>query len=358
MGAFLITVDTEGDDLWSRPRHITTRNAAFVGRFQRLCEDFGFRPTWLVNDEMARSMDFVAFGWEVLERGTGEIGMHLHAWNSPPRVTLTRDDLHHQPFLTDYPDEVMEAKIEHLTRLLRERFGPAVVSHRGGRWALDARYAQMLERHGYLVDCTVTPGVDWSTTAGAPGGRGGPDYRHFPSQPYRMDVQRIDRVGDSRLLEVPMSVMPSRLHRRWPWAYALPGLRRWAWHHRPPQQWLYPDGRNLPVLREVVDEARRQGASHLEMVLHSSELMPGGRHTLPDGAAIERLYGDLRTLFEAVAASFRGMTLSEFREGWWREHVLRPDRRALPRATDRRRKVLDFIPRDRRVGVTVCPTTG
>jgi hypothetical protein len=274
--------------------------------------------------------------------------MHLHAWNSPPLVPLTRDDLHHQPFLTDYPDDVMEAKIDHLTRLLRARFGPGVVTHRGGRWAMDARYARMLAQRGYRVDCSVTPGVDWSSTPGAPGGPGGPDYRGFPAQAYRMDLDRIERAADSPLLEVPMSVMPSRLHRRLPWAYAVPGLRRLAWRHRPPQQWLYPNGRNLGVLQDIVRRARQEGAAHLEMVLHSSELMPRGAPWLPDDAAIERLYADLETLFSEIAAAFRGMTLSEFRDRWWRTHGVPHDRRARGRAEDRRQRTLDFIPRDRR----------
>jgi hypothetical protein len=358
VSAFLITIDTEGDDLWSRPRHITTRNAAFVSRFQRLCEEFGFKPTWLVNHEMARSAEFVAFGWDVLERGTGEIGMHLHAWNSPPKVALTRDDMHHQPFLTDYPDDVMEAKVDHLTRLLRARFGPGVISHRGGRWAMDARYARLLVRYGYRVDCSVTPGVDWSTTPGAPAGRGGPDYREFPQRPYRVDLDHIERAGDSPLLEVPMSVMPSALCRRLPWAYSLPGVRRFAWRHRPPQQWLYPDGRNLRDLCEVMREAHRRRACHLEMVLHSSELMPAGAPSLPDEASIERLYADLRAFFTLVAPSWGGMTLSEFRDRWWREHVERRDRRQQVRGAERRQRILAFIPRDRRATTGPVPSVG
>ena len=39
----LVTIDTEGDDLWSRPREVTTHNACHAARFQRLCEEFGFR---------------------------------------------------------------------------------------------------------------------------------------------------------------------------------------------------------------------------------------------------------------------------------------------------------------------------
>ena len=50
--AFLITIDTEGDNLWANPREITTQNARFLPRFQALCERFLLKPTWLTNWEM------------------------------------------------------------------------------------------------------------------------------------------------------------------------------------------------------------------------------------------------------------------------------------------------------------------
>ena len=82
--AFLISIDTEGDDLWSVPAEVTTENARYLPRFQSLCERHGLKPTWLTNYEMAESPVFGEFGRDVLRRGAGEIGMHLHAWDSPP----------------------------------------------------------------------------------------------------------------------------------------------------------------------------------------------------------------------------------------------------------------------------------
>src|SRR6185436_10438612 len=108
---FIITIDTEGDDLWSRPREITTRNAAWLPRFQALCERYHCKPVYLVNYEMAMSQGFVEFGRHVLACGTAEIGMHLHAWNSPPLTPLTADDFRYQTYLIEYPDRVMKQKI-------------------------------------------------------------------------------------------------------------------------------------------------------------------------------------------------------------------------------------------------------
>jgi len=40
--------------------------------------------------------------------------MHLHAWNSPPEKPLTRNDSFYQPYLVEYDNEVMLAKIKEL----------------------------------------------------------------------------------------------------------------------------------------------------------------------------------------------------------------------------------------------------
>jgi len=315
--ALLVTIDTEGDNLWQQPEQVSTRNSAFLPRFQRLCEDYGLRPTWLVNHEMACDRTFLRFGRELLRRGTAEIGMHLHAWDSPPLKPLTRADHRHQPYLVDYPDELMAAKIAFLSELLRDRFEGDIVSHRAGRWAMDARYARLLRQSGFRVDCSVTPGVDWSTSAGAPQGRGGSDYRRFPLQPYWMNTDAIDQPGPSGLLEVPVSIRPSALQAHAPWTYRLRGFRRLAWRVAPPLHWMYPDSRNRSSLRLLMRRAIRERWPCVQLVLHSSDLMPGGSPWVSDAQALERLYGDLRLTLREAMLHLEGMTLNEFRLSLW-----------------------------------------
>jgi hypothetical protein len=297
--AFLVTVDAEGDDMWRR-RGATTENARFAPRFQALCERYGLRPTWLTDYEMCECPEFVAFGRDLLERGTGEIGMHLHAWNSPPFVDI---DLRGQTYLTEYPEGVMRAKVAAMTRLIEQRFGRRPMSHRAGRWALDRRYAQVLVEQGYLVDCSVTPYVSWARVLGDPAGRGGTDYSSFPAHAYFVDLARIDRAGDSPLLEVPVSIRPEQTRpRRW--------LRR-----RPTAViWLRPDGRNRESMLAIVERAIAEGWPCLEFMLHSSELMPGGSPTFASRADVEGLYEDLDALFARAAEVSRGATLVEFYE--------------------------------------------
>ena len=321
---FIITIDTEGDDLWSRPREITTRNAAYLPRFQSLCERHGFRPVYLVNYEMAMSDAFVEFGRDVQARVAGEIGMHLHAWNSPPLVPLTADDFRFQPYLTEYPDPVMKAKIRVLTELLEDRFGRPMVSHRAGRFGFDGRYASMLADAGYRVDCSVTPGVDWGGSLGDPRGSGGPDYRGFPERPYFIDPADISAPAAGGLLEVPMSVRSSRLYRCAQWAYRIPLLRSAANRLSRGLRWLAPAENGLDDMRTAARQVRNDGSDCLEFMLHSSELMPGGSPSFRNAADIDRLYESLEVLFAELATWCRGMTLQEFAAQYSNRAATRP----------------------------------
>jgi len=309
--AFLITIDTEGDSMWSRPRDIDTRNAEYLPRFQELCERFDFRPTWLTNYEMAISDTFCEFGRDIIRRGTGEIGMHLHAWNSPPITPLTEDDLHHQPYLIEYPAQVIGAKVGYMTRLLQDTFGVSIESHRAGRWSLNGTYARILVEHGYKVDCSVTPTVSWATAKGNPAGNGGTDYSQYPAAAYFLDLDDLARPGNSPLLEVPMSILPLgcigwiRARNR---LSCLPGLARL----KKRGSWLRPTPGNLQELLAVVDVVRRRKVSHLEFMLHSSEFMPGANLNFTSKSSIDALFDDLELLFETISRSFGGWTLGGY----------------------------------------------
>jgi len=310
--AFLVTIDTEGDDLWSRPREITTRNALYLPRFQALCERYRLKPVYLANYEMAMSDAFVEFARDVTARGSAEIGMHLHAWNSPPLEPLTSDDFRFQPYLVEYPDRVMREKIHVVTHLLEQRVGCKMLSHRAGRLAFDGRYAAMLLDEGYRVDCSVTPGVDWRRTPGDPEGRGGTDYTRFPDRPYYLDPADIAAPARSGLLEVPVTVRAGWLYRLAPCGYRVPLLRGVLNRLAPGLSWLAPAENGLEAMLRAARGARAAGAAHLEFTLHSSELMPGGSPSFRSAARIEWLYEKLEELFSELASWTVGMTLAEF----------------------------------------------
>jgi hypothetical protein len=315
--SFLITIDTEGDDIWSRRSSVETRNASFLPRFQSLCENFGLKPTYLVNYEMANDRGFVEMGRDLIARGAGEIGMHLHAWNSPPIHPTTSDDSWYQPFLIEYPEDAIRKKIEFQTRFLEDVFGVKMLSHRSGRWALNAFYADVLRDLGYRVDCSVTPHVDWRRTKGDPDGAGGTDYRGFPEQHYWMSKRNIALPGTSSLLEVPMTIIsrsPALLARATRACENISDLPDKARRHIWPLDWLRPTGSNLTSMLRILDVAVSQNRPYVEFMIHSSELMPGGSPYFPSIESVEKLYRDLNELFSQAVKHCCGSTLTEFHD--------------------------------------------
>ena len=122
--AFLITIDTEGDNAWSRPAQITTENVAFLSRFQRLCEEYCLKPTYLTTWEIADSRRFVEMALDVQRRGTGEIGMHLHISDH------TVQD--HLKAIFDKTD--VRSRRELVVAILQEHYLPrAIAGHAVGR---------------------------------------------------------------------------------------------------------------------------------------------------------------------------------------------------------------------------------
>ena len=313
--AFLITIDTEGDNLWNCPQEITTRNAAFLPRFQALCEKYHQKSTWLTNWEMVESPEYCEFAKDTLERDTAEIGMHLHAWNSPPVEPLTSNDWQSHPYLIQFSEPQMRQKIRTITDRLEDTFQVKIRSHRAGRWAFNESYARLLVEHGYQVDCSVSPHICWSHEH--PDLPCTVDYRGFPDRAYFVDLDDISQESDrSLLLEIPVTILqkqPTKV------ADAFRKTVGWnAFGQRvsnrlfPTVSWLRPNGRNGSEMLSTLESAIEQGSDFVEFMLHSSEFMPGGSPRFRTDASIENLFEDIEQLFAAAANSCIGMTLAEY----------------------------------------------
>lgn len=313
---FIITVDTEGDNLWEpviRPngmRHITVKNAAYIERFQKTCEKYHFIPTYLVNYEMAKAEPFAGMAREWVKDKKCEIGMHMHAWNTPPVYELQYRRGSNNPYAGEYPRKVLWAKLKGMTELLQEQFGVKPVSHRGGRWYIDAWYIQALEKLGYTADCSATPGVSWKNHIGY--GRGGRDYRKFPQKVYRLDNRHIFREGNSRILEVPPTITSLPAGRRVKDILCRPHAYREIMSKK---IWLRPNGNNLQDMIGIVEQYEKSECDYLEFMIHSSELMPGGSPTFLSRSSIENMYSHLEAVFERAESTYKGSSLSSYAEG-------------------------------------------
>ncbi len=297
MKYFIITVDTEGDNLWSYEKgaEVQTENTLYIPRFQRLCEKYGFKPVYLTNWEMLNDERFIAFAKQLHDSGNAEIGFHLHAWNNPPEYSLD-GKFSGNPFLVEYPDDVMMAKFDALYKLFMDKLGFKPFSHRAGRWAMDERYFRILHEYGIKVDCSVTPGINWANTKGET--RGGTDYSHAEFN--------VSAIGD--VLEVPMSIR--KIH------HCSAGSLK----HRVKTLlagdllWMRPATQSLQEMKLLVDKIHNEkNTDYLEFMIHSSELMPNGSPYFKDDKAIENLYETMDKVFTYVKNKrYTGVTLKEY----------------------------------------------
>lgn len=310
---FIITVDTEGDNLWKPViqsygmRKITVKNADYIERFQFLCEKYHFIPTYLVDYEMANAEFFAGMAKERLEDGKCEIGMHMHAWNTPPIFELKYKRGCGNPYACEYSHEIMWEKLKLITDLLQKRFGVQPVSHRGGRWYIDPWYIRMLRKLGYRVDCSVTPGVSWKESIGYE--CGGNDYTEYPHKSYYMKGKYLYKEQSSGILEVPPTIIDYLFRDKINELFKKPSNYRAIMSQK---IWLRPNGKNLQDMLKLVKYCEKKKYDYLEFMIHSSELMPGGSPIFRNECSIKKLYNHLEIIFERIGESYKGISLSDY----------------------------------------------
>jgi hypothetical protein len=320
----VVTVDTEADGGWDyhASSRVTVENLNRLPRFQALCERYGMKPTYLCTWEVVRDESFAEIvRWQ--DAGRAEIGTHLHPWTSPPFATPGARDFdpaEYPGYPLELPLDHFRAKLERLTALIAEKSGRAPTSYRAGRWGMAAAHVPILLDCGYIVDCSVTPTVDRRYLKGvrAPG----PDYSTAPLVPYRLSERDLCTPGTSALLEVPVTIVQPRALLRSSSlaqkAYRLLKRLRGAGTLnrivRTEPIWLrpYPD-HDAASLRKVIAVADELGLPVLEMMLHSSELLPGGSESFLTEASVEKLFVMTEAAFATMQEQgIAGVTLSDY----------------------------------------------
>lgn len=298
---FIITIDTEEDNQWDLQISNLTENARYLERFQRLCNKYKFKPVYLTTYNMAKDPFFIKFAKEQLKAGNCEIGMHLHAWCSPPEFKLENKKNNNREYLIEYPIEVMEEKIKVLDKLLEDTFEKKIVSHRSGRWAINEEYISLLAKYGYKCDCSVTPGVNWSNCLGGTG-IGGSDFSSYPVNPYYTNG----------ILEVPVSIRNIRYFNLNA-IYSFKDVLREA-HHLSigKQTWLRPSNNSLYQMKKLVDIINNESTDYIMFMIHSSEFMPGGSPYYKNNEDIDALFKILDELFMYISNFYEGSTLEEY----------------------------------------------
>ncbi len=294
---FIITIDTEGDNLWNvkdteaKIKNITNKNGDYIWRFQELCEKYAFIPTYLTNYEMSQSESFIELAKEGIRKKSLEIGMHMHAWNSPPYYPLKFEKGGNNAYLGEYPKNIIYQKMDLLKKSLQDIFSIKITSHRGGRWYLDSYIIEILEELGFVVDCTISPGINWRNNVGYTRNSKGSNWKRYKDIPFYLKTGNVFGCR-KRLLEVPVTIKYLKEDDK--------------------NIWLRPTGQNIKDLFWIVNNALESDARYIEFMLHSSELMPGGSPTFKTSNSIKHLYDDLEVLFQFISKNFIGIGITDF----------------------------------------------
>ena len=305
--AVIVSLDVEEEGLFSGsyPREgAGLSNIARLAKLDWLPRDFGLPLTLLCDYPVLAHGPSRERIDGLVSRVGGEIGAHLHPWNTPPFPDMPWPE----PVSTAVmPLDVFRAKLVTLQRAVAEWTGAPAASFRMGRWNLFKRAMAVLPEVGFLVDSSVAP------LRHVPGG---PDHFLAPADPYWL---RPAGAGGAKLLEAPTTQVPlvpgsaraahtlaSRLPRRVGDALLGGFMKTLTLGVNP--VWMPEATMRLAVRTHV-----RRGGRAVTLFWHSSELLPGASPHFPDNAAVEGFLAKVRRFADWLRRTYdvRGTTLTE-----------------------------------------------
>jgi len=307
----VVSVDVEEEGLFTGcypPGDAPVSNVRRLLDLDPMFRDLGIRPTLLVTYQVARHEEHREFLADLRERWGGEIGAHLHPWNTPPLDGSLQNDLVPSEGI---PAGQLAAKLEGLLETL-QAMGPRTSSFRMGRFDMGPRMFSVLEREDVAVDSSIAP---------LRRKRGGPDHLLAPSDPYHPSPADPCTPGASRILEVPITIVPLV-----PWIRSV--LRRISVGRSAPPPWVVwstmylfslpaqPVWTGLGRLKAAARLHRGRGGQVLTLFFHSSELLPGGSPAHPTQGHVDRFMGRLGRFLRWLRAEMgvESATLSEIRD--------------------------------------------
>lgn len=279
---FLLTVEFDGG----------TDLVRLAARLQIVARKHGFKPTWLVGVEALKhptALEPLA-RWQ--REGEAEIGALLNAVEVPPLVDLGPLVEGRKPFLTDFPESVIDEKLGWLGAALGQSFGRQPASIRSVRPAVDDRYYTLLAKHGFKVDLTVSPHTKIGTS----------DFSSYSEKSY---------LTPQGVFEVPRTVRRRKYGPFIEDLLKLPGLSgAWARALFPTLRCFRLRRGNGAVVRSLLREAAKNPPSHFDL-----------RISHKDWARGDRLVRDLDRVLSLAKASTVGLGAEEYLQKYKNEQL-------------------------------------
>jgi hypothetical protein len=265
-----VTIDVEEEGLFSdRYAHLDppVENVANLKRLDQIFKKWSIRPTLLCTHAVVAQKRHQDLLLNLREKWAGEIGAHLHHWNTPPIKELA----YREPVPSELMDtQLLAEKLETVLGTIRQ-MGITPSSFRMGRFNMGPKMFSVITDAGISVDSSIAPMRRYY---------GGPDHLAGQTDPYFPNPIDPLTSGTSPVLEVPVTIIPvfkrfgdlfQRMGTKGPlkdkisWAAAnigsLPAQPMWTGIRR---------------LKAAVSLHKRRGGKVLTIFFHSSELMPGG----------------------------------------------------------------------------------
>jgi hypothetical protein len=187
---FIVTVDTEEEFDWTAPFtrdvHGTTHVGA-IDRFQRLCDDNGVRPAYLVDYPIVNDVHAVELLGRYVSDRRADVGVQLHPWVNPP---FQEEPSIANSYACNLSPELERAKLTTLHTMIVDRFGVKPQMYRAGRYGAGLNSRKILRELGVAIDTSVRSLFDYS-------GQGGPNYSDAPLEPYW--------IAKGELIELPVT---------------------------------------------------------------------------------------------------------------------------------------------------------
>jgi len=300
----IVSIDTEEDN-WQRSRDVATvENIPELRRQAALFERLGVRPTYFTTYRVAKEPRAADVIREICDGGRGEIGAHLHPWNTPPfsEAFVPRNSM-----LNNLPADLQLAKLRRLTVALEDAFERTPRAFRAGRYGLGRDTVAALAACAYRVDSSVAPFVSWERFDDGPSFFGAPldAYRLAPDR----DVTQPAPGGD--VLEIPLSCgfthgpfsvcgPARRLLEKWPLRELhLIGLAARAGVCK--RVVLSPEVSSVDEMLTASRRLLEHGVRHLQLTWHSPSLKPGLSPFTATAADVAGLYASVEALVEGLS---------------------------------------------------------
>lgn len=252
-----VTVDFEESFDWAsiHTPFVLVGDVAPVAAFHAECVAKGIRPTYFATFMVLNDPRSVEFLRRARSADECSVGIHLHAWSTPPTTEAATEA---NTFQGNLPAALEAAKLTSLSESYKRVFGGSPSIHRAGRYGATAQTYRILESMGISLDFSPSSGFNF-------GEAGGPDFRTMRNAPFW--------AGDHhKVLCLPV---PGRNFLRGPdFLTRLCGARLAKTLGVPVR--LSPEGNTVRRMQMIAAHAIKEGVRDIVVTIHSTSLSPGG----------------------------------------------------------------------------------